>query len=327
MVQKKERYTFAFDKMTTSLTASLIVMDDLTLDFSFYFYIGLTVVLLAGGLILILLIFWCFWSRCSIKLGLQAISQRKIEKVISEISRFYGISFLVYAFWAFCAFTIFSVMNSNKQQVSILELPMLMSLNSYSSNPGAAEGWNKIQLVYKCCGVHNYSDWFGMWHYESWQEGYQLGPVNTVPDSCCKQLSVGCGRNISNPKIIHENGCLNSFGSHIEYQIQRTITAWQCECLMFFGLFVVWFGSMCVYTCVYMCRKYKGCIPSNIVTDDEAVTNVDDNDHNCNGGADACHGADNDENSDPLLSIAEGEENENIADNRNDASSFSDEEP
>lgn len=36
--------------------------------------------------------------------------------------------------------------------------------------------WNKLQEKYKCCGVNNYTDWYGV---------YDIHNYKAIPDSCC----------------------------------------------------------------------------------------------------------------------------------------------
>ncbi|XP_076471513.1 tetraspanin-4-like isoform X2 [Babylonia areolata] len=59
-----------------------------------------------------------------------------------------------------------------------------------------------LQVELKCCGVHNYSDWFQI---SAWPQ------ERRVPDSCCKQPQEGCGR--LEPRFWFEWGCM----SEIDY--------------------------------------------------------------------------------------------------------------
>ena len=250
-------------------------MDDLYLDSSFICYTIITVTLLAGSLIQFVLILWCWWSLCGTTVKAQALIQRKIERLTSKIFFFDGASFLSCAVVAGCAFISFSVRNRNIP-VSILEQPMLLSLDSYSSDPEVAKSWNQLQVICECCGVHKNSDWFGRSFHGYSRECDQPGFPNNVPDSCCKQLTIDCGRNITNPENIYQVGCLKCLAIHIDQQVRLTIESWYGECLTFFGLFTLWFGSVSVYVCVCvcMCRKYKVFISS--ATDKETVPNVED---------------------------------------------------
>ena len=335
MVHKRGRYTFAFDKATNSLTLGLIGMSDRSLDSFFICYTLITVTLLAGSLIQFVLILWCWWFNTLVlvygtTVRAHALLQRKIERLTSGIFFFDGASFLCCAAVG-CAVISFSVRTRNTP-VSILEKPMLLSLDSYSSDPEIAKSWNQLQVVYKCCGVHKNSDWFGRSFREYSRECSQQGFPNSVPDSCCKQLTIDCGRNVTNPENIYQVGCLKSLAIHINQQVRLTIQSWYGECLTFLGLFNLWFGAVSVYVCVCMCRKYKVFISS--ATDKETVPNVEDVGHN---KAVKSLAADNDDikidiegeckNSDRLGDVAIGEANESIADVCGDTSLCSDEQP
>jgi len=40
-------------------------------------------------------------------------------------------------------------------------------------------------VQYKCCGVTDYKDWHMNVHYSQ---------LNSVPDTCCKKVTKGCGK-------------------------------------------------------------------------------------------------------------------------------------
>ena len=331
MVHKMERYTFVIDRMTTSLTLGIIVMDDLSLDSLFICYTLITVTLLAGGLIQFVLILQCWQSLCGSTLSARYLLQRKIERITPGIFFFDGATFLSCAAVACFACMSFSRWNRNIP-VSILEQPMLLSLDSYFSNPEIAMSWNQLQVLYECCGVHKNSDWFGRRFREYSHECDEPGFPNNVPNSCCKHVTIDCGRNITNPENIYQVGCLKSLAIHIDQQIQLTIESWCGKCFTFLGLSNLWLGSVCVYVCVYMCRKYRVCIPS--ATDEKTVKNVEDAEHN---NAVKSAGADNDDtkidiegeckNSDRSVDVAIAEDNESIEDVCSDTNLYSDDQP
>ena len=142
--------------------------------------------------------------------------------------------------------------------ISFFEKPMMLSLGWYSSDHEVANNWDQIQVSSQCCGVHNYSDWFGVPLHGNWYDWYQSGSPNDVPDSCCKQLSVGCGRNISNPKNIYSAGCVKNLKIYSENQIQRDIPNWF---IVFIVLIVVCFWKTCVF---YACGLFNEPIRSNL---------------------------------------------------------------
>ena len=118
--------------------------------------------------------------------------------------------------------------------LSTLEKPTMLSLDSYSAYPEVAKSWDQLQVGNKCCGVHNYSDWFGLSLLGHFYDSYKLESPNGVPDSCCKQLTVGCGRNvtITNLENIYPTGCLKSLGVHIKKQIFEWIFKWLWGCIV-----------------------------------------------------------------------------------------------
>lgn len=60
---------------------------------------------------------------------------------------------------------------------------------------------DKMQKKYECCGAANYTDW----------ETIPLEPKGRVPDSCCVNVTQGCGINF-NVKEIHTEGCVEKIG-------------------------------------------------------------------------------------------------------------------
>ena len=64
---------------------------------------------------------------------------------------------------------------------------------------------NELQTSMKCCGVYKFTDW---------RRNPSLNVTNSVPDSCCKDLSKDCGLgkvDEKDPKAIYKNGCLINF--------------------------------------------------------------------------------------------------------------------
>uniref|UniRef100_A0A096MB70 Tetraspanin 9b n=1 Tax=Poecilia formosa TaxID=48698 RepID=A0A096MB70_POEFO len=59
-------------------------------------------------------------------------------------------------------------------------------LYNTENNAGLRDAWNTIQREWECCGVTKADDWSSIM-----QE-------NVVPDSCCQQRHLNCGRNASN---------------------------------------------------------------------------------------------------------------------------------
>lgn len=59
-----------------------------------------------------------------------------------------------------------------------------------------------MQKSFNCCGAANYTDW----------ESIPLDPKGRVPDSCCVNITQGCGINF-NVKDIHTEGCVEKIGT------------------------------------------------------------------------------------------------------------------
>lgn len=71
--------------------------------------------------------------------------------------------------------------------------------------------YNNFVLQLHCCGVFNYTDWFGTINEA------QL-PTNSVPVGCCRNMNdTGCNMNINGKPIddiealIYTNGCFTKF--------------------------------------------------------------------------------------------------------------------
>lgn len=68
---------------------------------------------------------------------------------------------------------------------------------------GVTDTWNILQNDLSCCGVDTYADW---------RNSTKFANTNDVPDSCCKSVAEGCGKNQrSNPTRINEDGCFSKF--------------------------------------------------------------------------------------------------------------------
>ncbi|XDV13078.1 hypothetical protein PO909_001578 [Leuciscus waleckii] len=53
-------------------------------------------------------------------------------------------------------------------------------MNDYKDNEGLEKSWNKMQEIFKCCGVSNYTDW------------HNKTKSGKLPDSCCRNLPGEC---------------------------------------------------------------------------------------------------------------------------------------
>ena len=306
----KVSWIYVPDKMTTNVTSNLVTTDDLNLHLEYprASYHCISLILYAGGIIQIVLIVWCCVYYCGTTVRVQEVIEVKMKRVTFGIFICNFVSFSACAFW--CCIAWISLKNVNISD-SVLVRPMLLSSTLYTSDPEIARSWVQLQVEYECCGVHNYSDWFGMAYQVNLHEWYVSN--NSVADSCCKQVTIGCGRNISNPKNIYRDGCLKSLFIHIGKQIQRTVTNWQhgglyffilglvtmCVCIFvsrryigkqlqpancfeFTCVLILWFARTCVYKCVHVYGQVKASIPSNLARHEKTVVCLGDNDHNSN---------------------------------------------
>ena len=64
--------------------------------------------------------------------------------------------------------------------------------------------WNKVQVVFQCCGCSSYTDWTRI-------------EQDIVPDSCCKIHKSGCGKNFTLENI-YQKGCEGELTEHIKHQ-------------------------------------------------------------------------------------------------------------
>jgi len=72
--------------------------------------------------------------------------------------------------------------------------------------------WDQMQKVFKCCGIHDYKDW---------NTSPKLNSTQSVPDSCCKdeQLNCGKGQQALSTDVIWTEGCLDKFVNSVESNV------------------------------------------------------------------------------------------------------------
>uniref|UniRef100_A0A3Q3XHS9 Tetraspanin n=1 Tax=Mola mola TaxID=94237 RepID=A0A3Q3XHS9_MOLML len=74
---------------------------------------------------------------------------------------------------------------------------------------------DKLQIDMKCCGVNNSSDW-----------RYLAPGGNTVPDSCCLNITRSCGNGtMTDPTIVYQKGCHDAVVQFLQKNIQWVIVA------------------------------------------------------------------------------------------------------
>ncbi|XP_012608451.1 CD63 antigen [Microcebus murinus] len=73
-------------------------------------------------------------------------------------------------------------------------------MENYPKNNNTASVLDRMQQNFNCCGAANYTDW----------ENIPSMGKNRVPDSCCINVTVGCGSNLEK---IYTEGCVEKIGS------------------------------------------------------------------------------------------------------------------
>lgn len=79
-------------------------------------------------------------------------------------------------------------------------------MENYSKNNNTASILDRMQEDFKCCGAANYTDW----------ENIPSMGKGRVPDSCCVNVTVGCGINF---KEIHMEGCVEKIGGWLRKNV------------------------------------------------------------------------------------------------------------
>ncbi|XP_068996984.1 CD63 antigen [Embiotoca jacksoni] len=74
---------------------------------------------------------------------------------------------------------------------------------------------DNLQKRLKCCGMNSSADWKGF-----------ASDGNTVPDSCCLNVSTNCGKGaMTDPTKIHREGCRNALETLLKNNILWVIVA------------------------------------------------------------------------------------------------------
>uniref|UniRef100_A0A6I8NTU3 Tetraspanin n=1 Tax=Ornithorhynchus anatinus TaxID=9258 RepID=A0A6I8NTU3_ORNAN len=66
---------------------------------------------------------------------------------------------------------------------------------------------DSMQKDFKCCGAHNYTDWKSIPNFNS-----------SVPDSCCLNVTQGCGTDFE-LRNIYQKGCVETFGGWLRRNV------------------------------------------------------------------------------------------------------------
>ncbi|XP_072265135.1 CD63 antigen [Pyxicephalus adspersus] len=82
-----------------------------------------------------------------------------------------------------------------------------VSMGKYSNSSSARDEIDEIQKAFHCCGANSSSDWRDYAPYTG---------SSTVPDSCCKEIKVGCGKDQAN---IYTTGCVQGIDEWIKRNV------------------------------------------------------------------------------------------------------------
>ena len=83
---------------------------------------------------------------------------------------------------------------------------------SYVTSSSLSETWDLIQRHVECCGVDSYKDW------------YEYLTRFNVPDSCCINSTIGCGRDAVIRNNVYTSGCRTAiFEWSMKQQIPLTV--------------------------------------------------------------------------------------------------------
>ncbi|KAM4796020.1 CD63 antigen [Rhinophrynus dorsalis] len=81
-------------------------------------------------------------------------------------------------------------------------------MSKYNETKDITDSIDTLQRDFKCCGANNSQDWS------------KIGPfkgTTIVPDSCCVNITKGCGRTLSTP--INEVGCVEGINNWIKANV------------------------------------------------------------------------------------------------------------
>ncbi|XP_074082544.1 CD63 antigen isoform X2 [Macrotis lagotis] len=79
-------------------------------------------------------------------------------------------------------------------------------MKKYEKNNITEQFLDRLQEDFKCCGAANYTDW----------DQVPQMPKNRVPDSCCINVTQGCGIDFK-PSNINQEGCVEKIGNWLKH--------------------------------------------------------------------------------------------------------------
>ncbi|XP_058493122.1 tetraspanin 36 [Solea solea] len=118
-----------------------------------------------------------------------------------------------------------------------LERSMTDALAKYDGQGTETKSVDYLQNQLQCCGVKNYTSWSNT----TWFTSHN----NTVPLSCCKNITTACTGRLDQPALLNVEGCEAKLKNLIE-------SVWGYAMLVILGFAIIkLFGmlSVCVITC------------------------------------------------------------------------------
>ena len=110
-----------------------------------------------------------------------------------------------------CAVTVFLFKDDAWNAVNEKLTEGLQNYGKNDTNQGVTKAWDMMQVVFKCCGVKEFTDWGRV---------SVLNKTESVPDSCCLKVTADCGNaQLSNSDPsgdIYTKGCLTKLGEFIK---------------------------------------------------------------------------------------------------------------
>ena len=99
------------------------------------------------------------------------------------------------------------ILNYNKESMRYKIEQSMMEKLEFFDNKTEENFFNVIQQDLHCCGVSNSSDWMNN----------NLYKAGSVPDSCCKNISLLCGDSADPDHIYEKTGCLLMLEKQVSY--------------------------------------------------------------------------------------------------------------
>ncbi|XP_041654858.1 CD63 antigen [Cheilinus undulatus] len=98
---------------------------------------------------------------------------------------------------------------------TIVQDSLVDMIPKYNSSSQFKETVDKLQEDLKCCGVNSSTDWKNI-----------FPEKNTVPDSCCKNVTTNCGVGaMTDPNKVYQEGCHDAMEAFLKKNIQWVIVA------------------------------------------------------------------------------------------------------